>query len=63
MASCLACYLPQLIVGNAEEALKAAHAKEGRAWHYQARGFGAEAIVEGLHHFGLAPPTASVAKL
>jgi hypothetical protein len=35
--------------------LKEAHSADPREEHYQAAGFAADAIVEGLQHFGLAP--------
>ena len=47
-----------VIVGNAEDRLKDAHRADRRPQHYQARGFAADAIVEGLKHFGLAPSDA-----
>ena len=48
-----------VIVGNAEDRLKAAHWGDPRKEHCQAQGFAADAIVEGLKHFGLAPTDAS----
>ena len=50
-----------IIVGNAEERLVEAHRGRPRPEHYLAKGFAADAIVEGLRHFGLAP--AAPAKL
>ncbi len=50
-----------IIVGNAEERLVEAHRERPRPEHYLAKGFAADAIVEGLRHFGLAP--AAPAKL
>lgn len=43
------------IVGNAEVKLVEAHKTDPRPEHYLATGFAADAVVEGLRHFGLAP--------
>ena len=47
------------LVGNAEAKIVAKHKGDSgasKARHFLAKGFAADAVMEGMRHFGLAPP-------